>query len=1031
MSLELITAPSFPQLLQELRQQLERSEEARHDAAKWVVVPTTTLADHLSMSRVTEPCKNARVVPVAAFVSQLRGCMDSTSAPRWSPLFDMMLYELVQGMAPDSPLAPIRTTAGGHRLLRPTFLDLADGGFGLDQDELLEEMIQAGDLQPLERATLSLYRSWMRLLRIRDVAWQPFLHQRLPEWILNLQPDHLAGLLGGGPGNPPHLFLYGYYDLTDINTQLVAALTDLMPVTALLPLKREKKAVHRAFGFTQEIAQDLETRAGSLFRERCSHSPPSELTSFFLDTFPEGAIGARPQRLTFQSASGPRAELISAAVRIRSWMDDASAPVQAGQILLLAPQPERYSEMAREVFDDFCIPLQTADPAFSGEARMLEHLARIWERQGDSEWVLSFLRENPQIPLLEGVDVGIFENKIRKLGIWGGEGWERALENTSLSNSLFSSSERLLIGEIRECWVRSLHRDRIPLSDALGLLDRIGRLWLNEPSILEPLLEDLKTLASHSGGLTFRPSFLQSLLRGVTVATAEEASVAGNAVQFLPFMRARGISVRRVVVLGLASGLFPFRIQEDPLLSDASRRRLALLARDLGHRLAIKDRASAEMALLFFLLSTSGQSVHWVIPESDEAGRTLAPTPWVQRYRQQWHSDTSQDPAFARIPRGPVEQALYLLSLDGQGGSLLPPSYAAMLSPLASGPSSSNGLSSTVPGSSTQTVHPLGRWPQVGLTELASKTGETRLSVSGLELLGRCPFRFYAARIDRFQGLQPLLFSERIEALQWGRLLHLLLEKIFQPYAGGDRPLAKIVEELLEGGSHRLRRAVASLPRLLPQTLEVLPQIFERAVLEELASALENYVRSLAEGARGGERPVALEQAISRPFPGLERVRITGKMDWVGKRAGSLHIVDYKSGKMPQQVAKEVELGFRLQPLLYPWLLQQGDYRHHSARFSYAFLGNDPPEMYSPGASPTTGQLLPYFRKVLREGRYLPASKEALEQLGIQANPCQYCDYPSLCRRFDPDSEEAFAAGFQDLFSERFEATEKAEVVQA
>lgn len=78
------------------------------------------------------------------------------------------------------------------------------------------------------------------------------------------------------------------------------------------------------------------------------------------------------------------------------------------------------------------------------------------------------------------------------------------------------------------------------------------------------------------------------------------------------------------------------------------------------------------MALLFFLLNTSALSVHWIIPESDETGRTLAPTPWVQRYRQKWTRENA-DSAFIKIPRGPVQQAFYLLNLDPQRGSLLPP----------------------------------------------------------------------------------------------------------------------------------------------------------------------------------------------------------------------------------------------------------------------------------------------------------------------------------------------------------------------
>lgn len=463
-----------------------------------------------------------RIVPVADFLTHLSAQMEPHSASRWGPFLDLLLYELVRRLRPESPSAPLRSMPDGHHMLRPTFLDLADGGFGPQQDELLEEMTCGGDLNSLEQATLSLYRNWMKLLHERRVAWQPFLYQRLPEWISSLETDYLASLLSGTPGNHPHLFLYGYYDLTDINTQLFTALAAKLPVTAFLPLHRERIGVHRAFEFTQEIAQDLETRIGSFFREFQAESAPSELTSFFLDTFPEGASEARPQPLTFQSASGPRAEVISAAVRVRTWMDDPVAPMKPKDILLLAPQPERYFDVAQEVFDDFRIPLQGTDSDFSMEARILESLARIWQHQGAAEWVLSCLHDNPDIPLLNGVEIEAFESKIRVLGLWGGEGWRLALEGTNLSESFFSPSERILIREIYDCWIRSLESPRITVPKALRLLHRIQENWLSDPSLLDPLLSALATIQRQSHSLNFSPSFLQTLFQSEAVGIQSE-----------------------------------------------------------------------------------------------------------------------------------------------------------------------------------------------------------------------------------------------------------------------------------------------------------------------------------------------------------------------------------------------------------------------------------------------------------------------------------------------------------------------------
>ena len=134
-------------------------------------------------------------------------------------------------------------------------------------------------------------------------------------------------------------------------------------------------------------------------------------------------------------------------------------------------------------------------------------------------------------------------------------------------------------------------------------------------------------------------------------------------------------------------------------------------------------------------------------------------------------------------------------------------------------------------------------------------------------------------------------------------------------------------------------------------------------------------------------------------------------------------IIDYKSGREPDNLCHEIRIGFRLQPLLYPWLQRvSGQNTDAPIRFSYVFFGKSPVQekTISLEEMRPVEDWLRLFADILAKGVFIPCSNEALELLGIErAEPCQFCEYGSVCRRFERQSPARMARFLQELLPER------------
>ena len=150
-------------------------------------------------------------------------------------------------------------------------------------------------------------------------------------------------------------------------------------------------------------------------------------------------------------------------------------------------------------------------------------------------------------------------------------------------------------------------------------------------------------------------------------------------------------------------------------------------------------------------------------------------------------------------------------------------------------------------------------------------------------------------------------------------------------------------------------------------------------------------------------------------------------MDRIDQRKEQFRIYDYKSGKAPEKsdLKREIFLGYRVQPILYPWIFREQNPKAE-AEFSYIFLGESPPQEMEVPDRPAAEEFLRPLAEILKKGMYLPTPTETLKSQGIKgATSCRYCEFISLCRRFDPGAQRRYAGFSEKHISSRLEAMKR------
>ncbi len=279
--------------------------------------------------------------------------------------------------------------------------------------------------------------------------------------------------------------------------------------------------------------------------------------------------------------------------------------------------------------------------------------------------------------------------------------------------------------------------------------------------------------------------------------------------------------------------------------------------------------------------------------------------------------------------------------------------------------------------------------------------GESSISPSSLELLGKCPLAwFYRHAL----GLRPPSDPEYnpdtwLDSLDRGSLLHEVYEEIGTRYRGRQA-------EIAGADAHSVAIGIANsvIARWHAKVPPPGQTVFE-AEAAELRAAAISFVEMERELARRGDAAewIELELSFGRdgkpggyPLGDGRTLGIFGRTDRVDRLPdGGLRVIDYKTGKVGhfQKSPKKPPFdgGRQLQPAIYAAaveaLLDQKvsrfEYRFPTARGESEIVGYDAAELRA--AAPVVRGLL----EQAASGAFPPTT---------DADDCRYCDCSPICR---------------------------------
>ncbi|MBL8094693.1 MAG: exodeoxyribonuclease V subunit gamma [Anaerolineales bacterium] len=486
-------------------------------------------------------------------------------------------------------------------------------------------------------------------------------------------------------------------------------------------------------------------------------------------------------------------------------------------------------------------------------------------------------------------------------------------------------------------------------------------------------------------GLTYAEFHAE--LRGAVAAARYRAEprVLDEAILATELRRARGVPFAAVAVLGLAEGLFPAPLTEDPFLSDDER----LAFQEQGLNLEQRLR-SDQQSLFYEAVTRADRFLLLTRPYLAEDGEAWQPSPFWQATRALFGAPV------ARVrqgdPRASVDAASLIEALEAGGGAASVAAHvptlthqravlAARLSTEARGPHEGD----------------LAAWA----AQLERRFGPGHTwSPSRLETYGACGFRFLIGPALGLEPRDPPRLG--LDVAQLGTLLHEILERVYQ--AAGTDELEALVAALPD--------VAAPIFAAAPRKLGFRPTSLWARQQAELLEWLAGSLRGLAEIAEGFT-PIAFEQRFSRLTldTAAGPVRVRGIIDRVDRNAaGELRVIDYKTGAGhldPQSLldgvrlqlplyaaaaAQELTLGQPVDGLYFA--LRKGE----AGRLRLAdFEGVDPAGQVRQGVSGAIALAAEHIGVSIagiRAGRFQPAPP---------ATGCpEYCPAAAFCWRYRP-----------------------------
>ncbi len=523
----------------------------------------------------------------------------------------------------------------------------------------------------------------------------------------------------------------------------------------------------------------------------------------------------------------------------------------------------------------------------------------------------------------------------------------------------------------------------------LGVSDGLARL---DPLSLDRRAERRFRLAlrelGEEAGPAPRDAFLAEIddaLSGLSVPLDAPTRIGDGAaaVELHTPLAVFGARYRHVFVLGMADGLTPAPVRDDPVLDFVERSRLR------GAGVPMESAAeAAERELLSFwaALETAEERVTLSQPEL-VGGRERVVSPFFERLGLAPRAAPRKPPASRMEAR-----AAWLRGPEGaaDGGD-------AQAGRTAADPEARHALDGTGPdravgGAAGDPVLPHARaawrverrregaapWDAFdGVVGVPLDPDLWPFSASQLTSLGQCAFRWFAQRRLRLGSLEEA--EEEVSPLFRGRLYHLALALALEPARAAQDPRAVALERLDEAFAQAEATvgvpAQPSWPIRRPYHLEVL----RRALRAGDFFTEDGTILSLEERFRGAWR-------------GL---RVTGIVDRVDAGPDGLVLLDYKTRASKPDGAKDSSGKATLDVQLPLYVETAAPTLHPGEAVAAARYYSLTKARALAEANIDDDELSAFVQRVrahLEQGSY-PVDPD------VDAKACAYCDFDLVCRR--------------------------------
>ncbi len=970
--METILGPFHPYLENALVEEIRRHKKADPFCPLLLLVPSGSLRRRLKVLLVGEHRLNLLNLQILTFHQfSLRLIEEQRGGDNLELRDDSFLEEVLRqiirtGRQVPSVFSGIDERVGGCAALWQTLRDLKDG---MVEPSLALEALREGhfgrDLSDRISNLLVVFRTVLSFCKEWDIHDYSDLDRLASEQVSSSQFLKQFG----------RIFYYGFYDLTQVQTDLFHAVAQSYPTTLLFPLLHAAPS-HPGWVFAERFYQryvqgisGTKSQTRNLIEE-LKPGEGSHVAFRLFDEERETRHGPLPKdwRCKILSSFGADDEIAAVAKEILRLVSDERMAFE--EIGVVARGLESYVSRIKEIFRAHQIPATGSAeeplvqfPLAKAVTLFINLRSRDYLRSHLIDLVSSpYFNSDPLCAEAIHPRPDLWDLLTRRIGISKGiEEWRR-LQRYSSRDLIVSEVwdedhprvARIAAAQIRALWslIEGLHRDLSALPKEASwtryvgawkeLLEKYLGISTGNPKPRSPeercsdaIVDILDKLAGLDAvdakiSLNYFTQTYQRWLERSAVPLGDE-NIKGVAV--MNAMAARGLSFRALFIVGLNEGVFPRTIREDAFLRDRERE---IFERDLGYKVSQKLAGFDEEKLIFTLLvGAARERLYCLYQRSDETGRVLAPSWYLDELRRALRESAAAQLQEITIPRGIADKAEK--EPFNRSDLLLPEELAVQLSLEGKDPTcliDTCSLSADFYKQGRQVVERLdlssarldGFDGVVGPLSYWSRFSKNGISPTALETYARCPFQFFAGRV---LGLERLERPEEItgpSVAEFGELGHLILKSFYQElidrdyFAGQVLDLQTILKAVAQ-------RSFADYESKNPVGYPLAWESLQESLIELLSQVV---TLDLEELSRSGYRPIALETDLTEqlqedwPEP-LQGLTIYGRMDRIDRQPAEngLRVIDYKfkfggsSSASDRDLYRSALRGEKLQPPFY------------------------------------------------------------------------------------------------------------------